>query len=104
MSTTSLIVAIKGTDDVEKDGAIVRFGAGANMDTLRSLVAEKLGIATGYQDLILEDVNGNVLSGIDHAREQQIIYVNLKDQVKLPAVPKRTLPYFGNLYDMLPDM
>jgi hypothetical protein len=28
----------------------------------------------------------------------------LGDQVKLPAVPRRTLPYFGNLYEMLPDM
>lgn len=104
MSTTSLIVAIKGTDNVEQDGAIVRFGAGASMDTLRGLVAEKLSIATGSQDLILEDGNGNILSGIDHARQQQVIYVNLGDQVKLPAVPRRTLPYFGNLYEMLPDM
>ncbi|KAI8580599.1 hypothetical protein K450DRAFT_299354 [Umbelopsis ramanniana AG] len=104
MSTTSLIVAIKGTDNVENDGVIVRFGTGASMDTLRSLIADKLGIATGYQDLILEDGDGKLLSGIDHVRQQQVVYVNLKDQVKLPAVPKHTLPYFGNLYDMLPDM
>jgi cytochrome P450/NADPH-cytochrome P450 reductase len=104
MSTTSLIAAIKGTDNVESDGVIVRFGTGASMDTLRSLIADKLGIATGYQDLVLEDADGKLLSGIDHVRQQQVVYVNLKDQVKSPAVPKHTLPYFGNLYDMLPDM
>ncbi|KAI9287391.1 cytochrome P450, partial [Umbelopsis sp. AD052] len=104
MSKKLLIAAIKGTDNIENDGVIVRFSTGASMDTLRSLIADKLGIATGYQDLILEDDNGKVLSGIDHARQQQVIYVNLKNQVKLPAVPKHTLPYFGNLYDMLPDI
>ncbi|CAO3680931.1 unnamed protein product [Umbelopsis ramanniana] len=104
MSKTSLIAAIKGTDNVESNGATITFDNGASMDKLRSLVADQLGIASGHQDLILEDANGNVLSEIDQVRQQEVIYVNLKDQVRLPAVPKRSLPYFGNLYDMLPDL
>jgi cytochrome P450/NADPH-cytochrome P450 reductase len=104
MSKTSLIAAIKGTDNVESNGATIKFDNGASMDKLRSLVADNLGIASGHQDLILEDANGNVLSEIDQVRQQEVIYVNLKGQVRLPAVPKRSLPYFGNLYDMLPDL
>jgi hypothetical protein len=104
MSTTSLIVAIKGTDNVEQDGAIVRLEAGASMDTLRSRIADKLAIATDKEGLILEDTNGDRLTTIEQARKQQVIFVNLDDQIKLPAVPARTLPYFGNLYELLPDM
>lgn len=104
MSTTTLIVAIKGTDNVERDGAIVRLESGASMDTLRSRIAEKLAITNGVEDLILEDANGGSLTTIDQICKQQTIYVNLADQIKLPAVPTGTLPYFGNLYQLLPDM
>jgi hypothetical protein len=104
MSKTLLIAAIKGTDNIESNNATIKFDSGASMDKVRSLVAEKLGIACGHQNLILEDGDGKLLSDIDQVRQQQVIYVNLKDQVKLPAVPKRSLPYFGNLYEMLPDL
>ncbi|KAI9300169.1 hypothetical protein BJ944DRAFT_244450, partial [Cunninghamella echinulata] len=57
--TTSLIVALKGASDIEKEGHIIRFGNGANLDTVRGLAAEKLAINGNTQELILLDGKGD---------------------------------------------
>ncbi|CAO3627588.1 unnamed protein product [Cunninghamella blakesleeana] len=101
--TTSLIVALKGANDLETEGKIVRFGNGANLDTIRSLAAEKLGISGNTQELILLDGNNRVLSGIDDLRQQQVVYIDLPNKI-IEVLPGPTkLPFVGNLYDLLPN-
>lgn len=103
-NTTSLIVALKGTSNIEKDGRIIRFGSGANLDTIRGLAAEKLGIAGGYTDIQLLNENGNLLAGIDAAKDQQVVYIGLKQQIKDIIPGPANLPFVGSLYELLPNM
>ncbi|ORY94519.1 cytochrome P450 [Syncephalastrum racemosum] len=100
---TSLIVALKGSIDIEKDGRIIRFGSGANLSTVRGLAAEKLGIAGNPEDLVLLDVSDQVLAGIDQVRAQQVIHIDHKDHIKEVPRPRR-LPFVGNLPEMLPNI
>ncbi|KAF7720877.1 hypothetical protein EC973_005878 [Apophysomyces ossiformis] len=104
ITATSLIVVLKGSTDIEKDGRIIRFGSGANLDTIRGLAAEKLGITGQTNDILLYDASGNLLGGIDDARQQQVLYIDLQQHIKeiIPGPPK--LPFVGNLYDMIPDL
>lgn len=103
-NTTSLIVTLKGTKDIEKDGVIVRFGSGANLDTVRGLAGEKLAIGGASQDLILLDGSDRILDGIDDLRKQQVVYVDLPDRIKQMIPGPKKLPFVGNLYDLLPDV
>ncbi|KAF7726609.1 hypothetical protein EC973_008573 [Apophysomyces ossiformis] len=100
---TSLIVVRKDSTDIEKDGRIIRFGNGANLDTIRSLAAEKLGIV-GSADVLLYDGSGKLVPGVDEARRQQVLYIDLKDQIKEVIPGPTKLPFVGNLYDMVPDI
>ncbi|KAI7893107.1 cytochrome P450 [Mucor mucedo] len=103
-NTTSLIVALKGTSNIEKDGRIIRFGNGANLDTIRGLAAEKLGIAVGYTDIQLLNENGDLLAGIDAAKDQQVVYIGLKQQIKDVIPGPVNLPFVGSLYELLPNL
>ncbi|KAI9302317.1 cytochrome P450, partial [Cunninghamella echinulata] len=102
--TTSLIVALNGASDIEKEGQVIRFGNGANLDTIRGLAAEKLAINGNTQELILLDGKGDVLNGIDDVRQQQVVYVDLPQKI-IETIPGPTkLPFVGNLYDLLPNI
>lgn len=103
-NTTSLIVVLKGSTDIEKDGRIIRFGNGANLDTVRSLAAEKLGIAGGYADIQLLNDQGETLTGIDAVKNQQIVLIDLKQQIKDVIPGPANLPFVGSLYELLPNM
>ncbi|CAO3649127.1 unnamed protein product [Mucor hiemalis] len=102
--TISLIVAAKGSANIETDGHIIRIGNGANTNTVRSLAAEKLGLAIPLDDIILETSSGEVLTEIDRVKSQQVVYINFQEQIKdvIPGPPR--LPMVGNLYEMLPDL
>ncbi|KAI7896669.1 cytochrome P450 [Mucor mucedo] len=101
--TISLIVALKGCDNIETEGHIIRVGNGANTDTVRTLAAEKLGLGVALVDIILETTSGEVLTEIERVKSQQVVIINLKEQIKdIPGPTK--LPMVGNLYDMLPDL
>jgi cytochrome P450/NADPH-cytochrome P450 reductase len=102
--TTSLIIAVKGSENIEVDGHIIRIGNGANTNTVRNLASEKLGLAIPLDEIILETSTGEVLTEIDRVRSQQIIYINFKEQIKDVIPGPRRLPMVGNLYDMLPDL
>ncbi|OBZ91307.1 hypothetical protein A0J61_00634 [Choanephora cucurbitarum] len=103
-NTTSLIVAFKGVTDIERDGRIIRFGNGANLDTIRGLIAEKLSIAGGIADIQLLDSNGELIETVDAARDQQVVYVDHKQKIK-DVIPGPTrLPFVGSLYEMLPNL
>lgn len=102
--TISLIVAIKGCENIESDGHIIRIGNGANTDTVRSLAAEKLGLGIPLVDIILETSAGEVLTEIDRVKSQQVIIINFKEQIKDIIPGPRRLPMVGNLYDMIPDL
>ncbi|CAO3592069.1 unnamed protein product [Absidia cylindrospora] len=99
MNTTSLIVTLKGTKDIEKDGQIIRFGSGANLDTVRGLAAEKLAIGGNSQELVLLDGSGRHLDGIDDLRKQQVVYVDLPNHIQDIIPGPKKLPFVGNLYD-----
>ena len=103
-NTTSLIVVLKGAKDIESEGRIIRFGNGANLDTVRGLAAEKLSITGGYADIQLLNEKGELLGGIDAVRDQQIVYVDIKDQIKDVIPGPVSLPFVGSLYEMLPNM
>ncbi|KAI9256300.1 cytochrome P450 [Helicostylum pulchrum] len=103
-NTTSLIVVLKGSTDIEKDGRIIRFGNGANLDTVRSLAAEKLGIAGGYADIQLLNDQGETLTGIDAVKNQQIVFIDLKQQIKDVIPGPANLPFVGSLYELLPNI
>ncbi|KAI7889438.1 cytochrome P450 [Mucor mucedo] len=103
-NTVSLIVAFKGCKDIEKEGRIIRFGQGANLDTIRGLVAEKLGIANGYGDVQLLDEKGKLLAGIDEIKSQQVVYVDLRTHIKDVIPGPACLPFVGSLYEMLPNL
>jgi cytochrome P450/NADPH-cytochrome P450 reductase len=103
-NTTSLIVVLKGSTDVENDGRIIRFGNGANLDTIRGLAAEKLSIAGGIADIQLLNEKGEILGGIDALRNQQVVYVDLKQHIKDVIPGPSCLPFVGSLYEMLPNM
>lgn len=103
-NTTSLIVALKGTADIEKDGRIIRFGNGANLDNIRGLAAEKLGIAGGYANIQLLNDKGDLLAGIDAAKDQQVVYIGLKQQIKDVIPGPVSLPFVGSLYELLPNL
>lgn len=101
-TTTSLIVTLKGTTDIEKDGRIIRFGSGANLSTVRGLAAEKLGIAGNPEDLVLLDASDHILAGIEQVRDQQVVHVDHKNHIREVPGP-RGLPFVGNLPEMLPN-
>lgn len=103
-NTTSLIVVLRNTSDVEKDGRIIRFGNGANLDTIRSLAAEKLAITGGYANIQLFNSNGELLGGIDDLRQQQVVYVDIKELIRETVPGPTKLPFVGSLYEMLPNM
>ncbi|RCH99088.1 hypothetical protein CU098_003718 [Rhizopus stolonifer] len=103
-NTTSLIVVFKGTADVEQDGRIIRFGNGANLDTVRGLIAEKLSIAGGIADIQLLNSKGELLDGIDAVRNQQVVYVDMKQHIKDIIPGPSRLPFVGSLYEMLPNI
>lgn len=103
-NTVSLIVALKGTKDIEKEGRIIRFGHGANLDTIRGLAAERLGIAAGYGYIQLLDTKGKLLGGIDDIKSQQVVYVDLRTQIKDVIPGPVSLPFVGSLYEMLPNL
>lgn len=103
-NTTSLIVVLKGSKDVENDGRIIRFGTGANLDTVRGLVAEKLSIAGNPSDIQLLNDKDELLGGIDALRNQQVVYVDVKQHIKDVIPGPSNLPFVGALYEMLPNM
>ncbi|KAI9246372.1 cytochrome P450 [Sporodiniella umbellata] len=103
-NTTSLIVVLKNATDIEKEGRIIRFGSGANLDTVRSLAAEKLGITGGYATLQLLTSQGDLLGGIDDLRNQQVVYVETKEEIRETIPGPAKLPFVGSLYDMLPNL
>ncbi|KAL0087063.1 cytochrome P450 [Phycomyces blakesleeanus] len=106
MSTnlTSLIVAVKGAQDLEEEGYIIQIGNGASVDTVRNLAAEKLDIVGSTANIVLEDAEGNTLDEIDRIRSQKVVYLNTKDSIKSVIPGPTKLPYIGNLYEMMPDM
>ncbi|KAG1369048.1 hypothetical protein G6F61_012665 [Rhizopus arrhizus] len=103
-NTTSLIVVLRNTSDVEKDGRIIRFGNGANLDTIRSLAAEKLAITGGYANIQLFNSNGELLGGIDDLRQQQVVYIDTKELIRETVPGPTKLPFVGSLYEMLPNL
>ncbi|GAA5815138.1 hypothetical protein MFLAVUS_008644 [Mucor flavus] len=101
--TISLIVALKGCNNIEAEGKIIRIGNGANTNTVRSLAAEKLGLAIPLNDIILETSTGVELTEIEMVRLQQVVYIHFHQQIKEIPGPTR-LPMVGNLYEMMPDL
>ncbi|KAI7898001.1 cytochrome P450 [Cokeromyces recurvatus] len=102
-TTISLIIVIKGSKDVETNGKIIGIGNGANTNTVRSLAAEKLGLAIPLDDIVLETPTGEVLTEIDKVKSQHVVYINVKNKIKTIPGPPR-LPMIGNFYEMMPDL
>jgi cytochrome P450/NADPH-cytochrome P450 reductase len=102
--TVSLIIALKGCDNIETDGCIIRLGNGASTNTVRNLASQKLGLLVPLEDLILETSDGKILNDIDRVISQRIIYISLKERIKDVIPGPRRLPMVGNLYDMMPDL
>ncbi|KAG2226154.1 hypothetical protein INT45_003299 [Circinella minor] len=106
-TTTSLIVVLEGsTDNIETNGKIIVFGSGANLNTVRGLAAEKLGIAgtIPLEDIILRTPSGRILEGIDDVRNQQVVHVGLQEHIKDIIPGPRKYPFVGSVREILPDM
>ncbi|KAI7883714.1 cytochrome P450 [Lichtheimia hyalospora FSU 10163] len=106
-TTTSLIVVLQSSNtDVEKNGQIINFGSGASIDTVRNLAMDKLGIAKNIPlgDIILRDASGKMLDGIDQVRQQQVIYLDLKEHVKEVIPGPFKYPFVGSIRELLPNM
>lgn len=104
-NTTSLIVVLEGTKDIEKNGKIIRFATvGANLNTIRGLVAEKLNIIAPLEDIMLLNQNGHLLDDIDQVKNQQVLYISLKEKIKAAIPGPASLPFVGSLYELLPNM
>ncbi|KAI8149551.1 cytochrome P450 [Fennellomyces sp. T-0311] len=104
-TTTSLIVVLEGTD-IEKDGRIIVFGSGANLNTVRGLASEKLAIpgTIPQEDILLRNSSGKLLEGIDEVRNQQVVNVSLRQQITDVIPGPRKLPFIGSVRELLPDM
>ncbi|KAI8064291.1 cytochrome P450 [Gilbertella persicaria] len=102
--TVSLIIALRDCESIEKDGHIVQIGHGANTDTVRSLAKDKLGLALPLDNIILQTSNGTILTEIEKVKLQQVVYIDLKEEIKDVIPGPMRLPMVGNLYDMMPDM
>ncbi|KAI8377698.1 cytochrome P450, partial [Radiomyces spectabilis] len=102
--TISLIVALKGAENLEDEGRIIRFGTGANLDTIRGLVAEKLSIVGALDDILLLDSHDRLLDGIGELSQQQVVYVDVRNHIKEIIPGPAKLPFVGNLYDLLPNI
>ncbi|KAI7907546.1 cytochrome P450 [Cokeromyces recurvatus] len=103
-NTTSLIIALKGSTNIEDEGRIIRFGNGANLDTIRGLAAEKLSIVSGIADIQFLDVNERLIDSIDSLRNQQVVYIDMKQQIKEIIPGPACLPFVGSLYELLPNI
>lgn len=101
---STLVIALKGCDNIETDGCIIRLKNDADIHTIRTLGSKKLGLAIPLDDIILETSGGETLNDIDRIKLEQVIYINTKDQIKEVPVPHGLLPYVGDLYSMIPDL
>jgi cytochrome P450/NADPH-cytochrome P450 reductase len=103
-STFSLIVVLKGSNCIEEDGRIIRFGSNANTNAIRTMAAEKLDLLVPEDDIVLETATGVLLTEVEMVRLQQVVYVRLNQEI-IEVIPgPRGLPVVGNLYEMMPDM
>lgn len=103
-NTASLIVALKGSSNIENDGRIIRFGNTADLNIIHKLIAEKLSILGRIDDIVLFDDKDEELVEVDQIKKQQVVYVDLKQHIT-SAIPGPTgLPFVGALYELLPDM
>ncbi|KAI9473910.1 MAG: cytochrome P450 [Benjaminiella poitrasii] len=103
-NTTSLIIALKGTTNIEDDGHIIRFGDKANLDTFRRLAADKLGIIGDISDIQFLNTEGKLLDSIDAIRNQQVAYIDVKQHIKETIPGPASLPFVGSLYELLPNI
>ncbi|KAG0745359.1 hypothetical protein G6F57_000996 [Rhizopus arrhizus] len=101
---TTLIVVLKNEINIEKEGCIIQFGNGANLDTIRALAAEKLNITDGYANIRLLNSKGELFDSIDKVRNQQVVYVDIKTKIQETIPGPMKLPFVGNLYDMVPNL
>ena len=102
---TSLIVVLEGNYRIEHDGKIIVFGAGASIDTVRNLAIDKLAIARNIPlaDILLRDGSGKILDGIDQVRQQQVVYVGIKDSIKTTIPGPIKYPFTGSIREILPE-
>jgi cytochrome P450/NADPH-cytochrome P450 reductase len=103
-NTTSLIVAFKGTADVETNGHIIRYRNNVTYDFLRKQIADKLSILGGSQDIQTFSEKDELLTDIDQIKNQKVVYVDLKQHIITQIPGPRGLPFVGALYELLPDM
>ncbi|OBZ91248.1 hypothetical protein A0J61_00693 [Choanephora cucurbitarum] len=103
-NTTSLIIVLKSTTDLERDGRFIRFSNNFNLNTIRDLIAEKLSIIGSTADIQLWNSDGKLIETLDEIKSQEVVYVDHKQKIKdiIPSPPR--LPFVGNLYEMLPNL
>lgn len=100
---STLIIALKGCDDIETDGFIIHLEKDADMDVIRTLASEKLGLVVPLDEIIFETSGGEILNDIDSIKSKQVVYATCKEQFKeISRVPR--FPFVGNLYSMVPDL
>ncbi|KAL0096479.1 cytochrome P450 [Phycomyces blakesleeanus] len=103
-SKTSLFVALKGSDNIERDGRMVCFDSSDNLDTIRSHIADALSIMSPKEEILLLDDSENILNSRASIQNQQLVYVDLKDHIKHTIPGPLNIPFVGSLYEMLPNI
>lgn len=103
-NTTSLIIVLIGTKDIENNGHIVRFSDNVNLDFLYKQIAEKLSILGSYQDIQLYNDKNELLTNLDQIKEQKLVFVDVKQHLQVDIPGPKGLPFVGALYELLPDL
>ncbi|OBZ85113.1 hypothetical protein A0J61_06837 [Choanephora cucurbitarum] len=102
--TTPTIIALKGSQDITSDGRIIEIDGRADLNKVRILAKEKLGISVPLEQILLQAANGTELDEVEKLKAQKVIYVDLKESIKEVFRAPNRLPMIGNLYDVLPDV
>ncbi|KAI9033750.1 cytochrome P450 [Phycomyces nitens] len=100
----SLFVVLKGSDNVERDGKMICFDSGDDLDTIRGHIADALSIMSPKEEILLLDDSESILNSRAAIFNQQLVYVDLKDQIKHTIPGPISIPFVGSLYEMLPNI
>lgn len=101
---TSLIAVLQTSTNIEEDGVIIQFSTGTSLQTLRSIIAKKLGVFVSLSEILLYNSENTILQDMEEIRKQKTIFVSVVGGIKTVVPGPRKYPIIGSLYELLPDL
>lgn len=101
---TSLIAVLQSSTNIEEDGVIIQFSTGTSLQTLRSIIAKKLGIFVPLSEILLYSSENTILQDMGEIRKQKTIFISVVGGIKTVVPGPRKYPIIGSLYELLPDL